>query len=182
MLLYKLEIPFTLQADKQNLSLVSTIRCSFKRRRPCTYKWRSLFWIHRGRRHPEQRHSDPDTLLPKYHIWSLWNGGWLMSLSLKIRSLWILVRLPGISSGTFRMRFSIPLLPMPNCASRWVPSLILQRFSRGHTIWWQVLRFAICRELHSQANWFEMATLYRQLPCFTSFSTLLSHFGKLSWF
>ena len=103
-----------------------------------------------------------------------------MSLSLKIQSLWILVRLPGISSGTFRMRFSIPLLPMPNCASRWVPSLILQRFSRGHTIWWQVLRFAICRELHSQENWFEMVILYRQVPCFTSSSTLLSLFRKLS--
>ena len=65
MLLRELERPFTQRADKQNLSLVSTTRCSFKRRRPCTYKWRSLFWIHRGRRHPEQRHGDPDTFLNK---------------------------------------------------------------------------------------------------------------------
>ena len=67
LMLYEREILFTEQADKQNLSLVSTTRCSFKRR-PCTYKWRSLFWIHRGRRHLEQRHGDPDTVLRKYHI------------------------------------------------------------------------------------------------------------------
>ena len=48
MLLYELEIPFAQRADKQNLSLASTTRCSFIRKRPCTYKWRSLFWIHRG--------------------------------------------------------------------------------------------------------------------------------------
>ena len=69
---------------------------------------------------------------------------------------------------------------MSTCASSWVPSLILQRFSRGHTIWWQVLRFAVCMELHSQENWFEMVMLYRKLPCFTSFSKLLSLFCKLS--
>ena len=69
---------------------------------------------------------------------------------------------------------------MSTCASSWVPSLVLQRFSRGHTIWWRVLRFAICRELHSQENWFEMVILYRQVPCFTSSSTLLSLFRKLS--
>ena len=68
LMLYELGIPFILRADKQNLSLVSTTHCSFKRRRPCTYKWRSLFWIHRGRRHPEQRHGDPDTFLNKQHI------------------------------------------------------------------------------------------------------------------
>ena len=68
MLLYELEISFTQQADKRNLNFVSTTRCSFKRRRPCTYKWRSLFWIHRGQRHPEQQHGDLDTFLPKYHV------------------------------------------------------------------------------------------------------------------
>ena len=68
MLLHKLKIPFTLRADKQNMSLVSTTRYSFKRRRPFTYKWRLLFWRHRGCRYPEQRHGDPDTFLPKYHI------------------------------------------------------------------------------------------------------------------
>ena len=67
MLLYEREILFTQRADKQNLSLISTTRCSFKRR-PCTYKWRSLFWIHRGRRHLEQRYGDPETVLRKYHI------------------------------------------------------------------------------------------------------------------
>ena len=56
----------------------------------------------------------------------------------------------------------------------------MQRFSRGHTIWWQVLRFAICRELHSQENWFERVILYWQVTCFTSSSTLLSLFRKLS--
>ena len=60
MLLYELEIPFTQRADKQNLSLLCTTSCSFKRRRPCTYKSRSLFWIHRGRRHPEQPHGGPE--------------------------------------------------------------------------------------------------------------------------
>ena len=94
--------------------------------------------------------------------------------------MWILVRLSGISSGTSRMRFSNTLLPMSAYASRWVPSLKLQRFSRGHTIWWQILRFVICRELHSQENWFEMVILYQQLPCFTSSWTLLSLFRKLS--
>ena len=54
MLLYELEMPSTLRAGKQNLSLVSTTRYSFKRRRPCTYKWRSLFWIHRVQRHPNK--------------------------------------------------------------------------------------------------------------------------------
>ena len=62
------EIPFTQRADKQNLSFVSTTRCSFKRRIPCTYTWKSLFWIHRGRRQFEQRHGDPDTFLSKYRI------------------------------------------------------------------------------------------------------------------
>ena len=69
---------------------------------------------------------------------------------------------------------------MSTCASSWVPSLILQRFSRDHTIWWQVLRFAICRELHSLENWFEMVILYQQVSCFTSSSTLPSLFCKLS--
>ena len=78
------------------------------------------------------------------------------------------------------MSFSNTLLPMSTCASSWIPSLVLQRFRRGHTIWWRVLRFTICRELHSQENWFEMVILYRQLPCFTSSSTLLSFFRKLS--
>ena len=62
-LLCELKILFIRPADKENLSLLSTTRCSFKRRKPCTYKWRSLFWIHIGRRHPEQRYGD--------HIWSL---------------------------------------------------------------------------------------------------------------
>ena len=69
---------------------------------------------------------------------------------------------------------------MSTCASSWFSSLLLQRFSRSHTIWWQGIRFAICRELHSQENWFEMVILYRQLPCFTSASTLLSLFRKPS--
>ena len=95
-------------------------------------------------------------------------------------SLWILVRLSGISSGTFRMRFFNTLLPMSICTSSWFHSLISQRFSRSHTIWWQVLRFASCREPHSQENWFEMVIFHRQLPCFTSASTLLLLFSKLS--
>ena len=61
---------------------VSKTRCSFKRRWPWTYKGRLFSWIHRGQRNPEQRHADPDTFLPKYHIWYLWNRGWLISLSL----------------------------------------------------------------------------------------------------
>ena len=73
-LLCELKMLFIQRADKENLSLVSTTRCSFKRRKPCTYKRRSLFWIHIGRRHPEQRYGD--------HIWSLWNKGWLISFSL----------------------------------------------------------------------------------------------------
>ena len=69
---------------------------------------------------------------------------------------------------------------MATCARSWFLSLILQRFSRSHKIWWQVLWLPIFRELHSQENWFEMVILYRHLPCFTSASTLLSPFRKLS--
>ena len=54
MLLYELEMPSTLRAGKQNLSLVSTTCYSFKRGRSCIYKWRSLFWIHRGQSHPNK--------------------------------------------------------------------------------------------------------------------------------
>ena len=65
---------------------------------------------------------------------------------------------------------------MSTCASSWVLSI----HSRCHTIRCQVLRFAICWELHSQENWFEMVILYWKLPCFTSSSTLLSLFRKVS--
>ena len=78
------------------------------------------------------------------------------------------------------MRFSSTLLPISTCASSSFPSLILQRFTRGHAIWWHVLHFAICRELHSQKNWLEIVILHRQLPPFTSVSILPSLFRKLS--
>ena len=66
---------------------VSKMRCSFKIKRPCTYKGRLLFWVHCGRRHPEQRHGDPDTFLPKCRIWYLRNRGRLISLSSQVRLL-----------------------------------------------------------------------------------------------
>ena len=86
----------------------SKMRCSFKRKRPCTYKGRLLFWIHHGRRHPEQRHGDPDTFLPKCRIWYLRNRERLISLSSQVRLLLILVRMSGISLRTFRMKFFTP--------------------------------------------------------------------------
>ena len=88
--------------------------------------------------------------------------------SLSIVEIWW-----GISIGIFESICIKAACPIPTSAISWFPSPTCIRINKTHTMWWQVLQFAICNELQSQKNWLLITTVYLVPPCFITTSVQL---------